>query len=420
MRYLARHTDYERKGPPRATNRNYNLRRMARLLEDLDHPERAFRCVHIAGTKGKGSVAIATEMILRARGKRTGLYTSPHLMSMLERIRVDGSPTGDREFVDAAERMRAAMERVRPTYFEIMTAAAFVVFAERKVDLAVIEVGLGGRLDATNLVTPEACAITRIEYDHTEVLGRTLGRIAGEKAGILKPGIPVVLAEQRPAARRVIVREARRVGAPVIPAPQVGQVRSRWSRRGFVLEFEMDGRRYTAPAAGAHQAENLAVALALARRVVSVTPEAAAEAFRRCAFPGRIELVRRRPDVVIDTAHNPASARALRGTLEVVAPGRPWILVFGTPRDKDAGGMFRHLLAGTRLLILTRARHPRAASPEDLAARAGSVPKLVVADVARAVRLACKAARRRDLVVVAGSFVVAGEARGSLLPQSPA
>ena len=213
--YITRFTDYERMTGGRYAGQPYDLRRMARLLEAIGHPERGFPSVHIAGTKGKGSTAHFAEAIFRAHGLRTGLYTSPHLVRMLERIRLAGEPAAEPLFVRTMNRMRRAMDRLRPTYFEIMTAAAFLIFAERRVGMGVIEVGLGGRLDATNLIRPSACGIARIDYDHVDRLGSTLGAIASEKAGIIKPGVPVFTTETRSAAVSAIRRKARAVRAPL-------------------------------------------------------------------------------------------------------------------------------------------------------------------------------------------------------------
>src|SRR5262245_9751118 len=223
----------------------YDLRRMARLLDALGHPERGFTSVHIAGTKGKGSTAHFAEAIFRAHGLRTGLYTSPHLVSMLERIRLDGEPVSGRIFVRTMNRMRRAMDRLRPTYFEIMTAAAFLIFAQRRVGMAVIEVGLGGRLDATNLIRPSACAIARIDYDHVDRLGSTLQAIASEKAGIFKPGVPAFTTETRTAALREIRRKARAVRAPFSAVAAAGV------RSGERTTFAWERRRFTVPVAGA-------------------------------------------------------------------------------------------------------------------------------------------------------------------------
>ncbi|MHC4605725.1 MAG: bifunctional folylpolyglutamate synthase/dihydrofolate synthase [Planctomycetota bacterium] len=410
LAFLARTTNYERMAPVRATRRTFNLRRAARVLESLGNPQERFRSLHIAGTKGKGSAAIFAEAVLRAHGARTGLFTSPHLVDMMERIRIGDVPVSRRAFVDVMRRMKRAADRVRPTYFEIMTAAAFALFAHRKVDVAVVEVGLGGRLDATNLLRPAGCAITRIDYDHTATLGTTLCAIAREKAGILKRGVPAVVAPQRPAAMRAIRRAALRAGAPLREPPEVGRSATCAARGGFVLECRVDGTPFRVPVAGTHQAVNLAVALGLVRSVEDPPAATIRRALRSVRLPGRIELVQRRPDVVVDVAHNPASAGVLRATLDRVLPKRKRILVFGAPGDKDLRGMLRELLPGTRLAIFTRSADPRAAAPEGLAEMAGRVPAVVMESVARAVDLARRIARPREVVVVAGSFAVAGEA----------
>jgi len=295
VRFLNTFTDYERMASVYAPG-DYNLERMRRLLSALGNPERAFLSLHIAGTKGKGSTAHLAEAILREAGYRTGLYTSPHLVDLRERIRLDGRPIPEAHFARVMARMEPELRRLRPTYFETMTAAAFVYFADRKVDYAVVEVGLGGRLDATNVITPAACAVTTIDFDHMDKLGHTLEAIAGEKAGILKPGVPAVSSPQAPAARRVL--EAR--GPIAFPRFRV------LSSRGFVLKFTAEGRRWQLPVLGEHQAANAATALALvARSGAAVPPEAVRRAFRKIRLPGRIERVGRRPTVIVDAAHNP-------------------------------------------------------------------------------------------------------------------
>src|SRR5262245_12577294 len=246
LRFLNEFTDYERMASTYAPG-DYNLDRMRRLLTALGNPERAFLSLHIAGTKGKGSTAHMAEAILREAGYRTGLYTSPHLVDMRERIRRDGIPVSEAEFTWAMAEMELELRRLRPTYFETMTAAAFLLFARWKVDYAVVEVGLGGRLDATNVILPAACAVTTIDYDHMDKLGHTLREIAGEKAGILKPGVPAVSSPQSPEARRVLLSRA-----------NLFFPRFRVQSRGFVLKFTVEGaggRRYglALPALGEHQ-----------------------------------------------------------------------------------------------------------------------------------------------------------------------
>jgi dihydrofolate synthase/folylpolyglutamate synthase len=404
--YLARFTDYERMTGGRYAGQPYDLRRMAQLLDALGHPERGFPSVHIAGTKGKGSTAHFAEAVFRAHGLRTGLYTSPHLVHMLERIRLDGEPVSESRFVQAMNRMRSAMDRLRPTYFEIMTAAAFLIFAERRVGMAVIEVGLGGRLDATNLVRPSACGIARIDYDHMDRLGSTLGAIASEKAGILKTGVPAFTTETRAAAIAAIRRKARDVRAPLVRVAASGV------RSGERTSFAWEGRRYSVPAPGAFQAENAALALSLARRaLVQFDPAKAARGLAAARVPGRLEVVRRRPLWIVDVAHNPFAARAAAGALRAF-PARRTICVFGASRDKDWKAMIAALAPAVDFWICTQSNNPRAAEAGELlrAVKTGvSAP-----GVACAAELASLLARPADRVLVTGSFYVAGEALFSL------
>jgi len=405
LRFLNSFTDYERMASVYSPG-DYNLERMRRLLCVLGNPERAFVSLHIAGTKGKGSTAHLAEAILREAGYRTGLYTSPHLVDLRERIRLDGKLISEADFTRVMAEMEPELIRLRPTYFETMTAAAFLSFARRGVDYAVVEVGLGGRLDATNVILPAACAITTIDYDHMEKLGHTLRAIAAEKAGILKPGVPSVSSPQPPAARRVL--ESR---APIyFPRFRV------LSSRGFVLKFRAEGRPYELPVLGKHQAANAATALALVRRSGAVVnPGAVRRAFRNIRLPGRVERVGRRPTLIVDAAHNPVSARALAAALSAV-PRRRLLLVFGASRDKDVRAMLRALLPVADLAIFTKAVNPRAAATSDLMRLAKGCPAVAAGSVARALALARKAAGPQDAIVVTGSFYVAGEALRFLKP----
>jgi dihydrofolate synthase/folylpolyglutamate synthase len=403
VNFLNSFTDYERMASTYSPE-EYNLERMRRLLAALGNPERAFLSLHIAGTKGKGSTAHLAEAVLREAGYKTGLYTSPHLVDLRERIRLDGKPIREEEFTRLMAAMEPQLRRLKPTYFETMTAAAFLCFADQGVDYAVVEVGLGGRLDATNVLTPCACAITTIDYDHMEKLGKTLDLIAAEKAGILKPGVPAVSSPQPPAARRVLLSRA-----PVVfPRFRV------LSSRGNMLKFTLEGRPYALPVLGEHQAANAATALALVRcSGARVSPGAVQRAFRKIRLPGRVERVGRRPALIVDAAHNPVSARALSAALKRV-PRRRLILVFGASADKDTGAMLRTLLPAADLTIFTKAANPRAAAPSDLMKQAGRRPAVCVGSVARALALARKSAGPEDAIVVTGSFYVAGEALGLL------
>lgn len=402
--HLSRFTDYERMHVPYSP-RTYNLGRMRRLVAALGHPEHHFRSLHIAGTKGKGSVAHLAEAILREAGLRTGLYTSPHLVDLRERLRLQGRPVSVLDFVGVMNVMAPQLERLRPTFFEIMTAAAFLLFARKRVEFAVIETGLGGRLDATNVLVPAACAITPIDYDHSEKLGRTLALIAREKAGILKPGVPFVSGRQRPSA----MAELRRHAEPILAGSRVLRQTSSMVhfRAGRVCRCSMK-------TLGRHQADNAGTAVALVKAAgVSVSPRVVRRALRGVRLPARAEVVARRPWIIVDGAHNPFSARALAASLRRVRRRRT-ILVFGASADKDWRDMLRWLLPDDGgLVIFTRAAVPRAAAPEELVRHARGAA-VTTRSVAQAVALARRLARPADAVVITGSFYVAGEALQAL------
>ncbi len=388
LRWLAAATDYERQVGGRYSTREYNLRRMDRLLEALGRPERRFRSIHVAGTKGKGSTCHLAEALLRGHGLRTGLYTSPHLVDLRERIRLDGEPVAPRELVRSMNAMAGALARVKPTFFETLTAAAFEIFARRRVDAAVIEVGMGGRLDATNLVRPDVAVITTIDYDHVDKLGNTLAKIASEKAGILKAGVPALTSETKAAPLAVFRRRARELGIP--------------------LEV-VRARRWTAMLLGRHQRSNITVAVAAVERFLgALDPRIVQDVLLTTQVPARLEMVRGTPAVLLDAGHNPAAIRAAAETLPGI-PARRRICVFGASRDKDWRKMLRILEPLVDLWILAEARTPRACPVADLAA-AVRKPALVQPSVERAVGAALAAAGPDDLVLVTGSFYVAGEA----------
>jgi dihydrofolate synthase/folylpolyglutamate synthase len=379
------------------------LERMERALEALGHPERAYRVVHVAGTNGKGSTCAMVARALVTAGHRTGLYTSPHLVRFNERIAVDDQPIRDEELERVAAEVRRACpwhdagdEAERLTYFEFATLMALLHFAERAVGVAVLEVGLGGRFDATNVVRPVLCAIARIGLDHVEMLGDTLSAIAREKAGILKPGVPAVVTDAQPAEALATVRaEAQRRGAPLTVAAAT----------------------YPGPIAlpGPHQQENAALAAAVLRRLpglgIAMPEEATADGIARARWPGRLETV---GGVLLDGAHNVDGATALAAALRALHPGRKVHLVFGVLSDKDHAGMLRALSGAVESLHLVAPRSPRgrpAATYRDLArALVGRTDEH--GDVAAA--LACVravAAADDGLGAVAGSLYLVGEAR---------
>ena len=403
------------------------LATIQRLLSLLDDPQADIPAVHIGGTNGKGSTAAMLDAIFRAAGYRTGLYTSPHLLSFTERIRVDGEPIGEAEIIALTEKLKAlcalhfAPETTlpvddllpHPTFFELTTAMAFLHFRRRAVEAAVIEVGLGGRLDATNVIQPRVAVITNIALEHQEYLGRTLAEIAGEKAGIIKTGTPVVTAA-RGDALSVIRQAAVRLRAPVICVPES----YRWVVRDSGLAgqtFDLEGPRGRYEAlrvslAGRHQIENAVLAVAAAEAAQDQEFSLDAAAIRRglaeAAWPGRLQVVQDRPRVILDGAHNPAGIEALGAFLveHRAALGR-LILVFGVLQDKDWETMLGLLAPLADQIILTKPPGERGADPATLLPAAQHHARTTVAaDPERALALAYDAARAEDTILVAGSL----------------
>jgi len=378
--YLHSLTDYETKRVRRYTPEAFNLGRIERLLEAAGNPHREFRSVHVAGTKGKGSTAAMIEACVREAGYRTALYTSPHLHTFRERIRVGGEKIGRGEVVALVQELRPLVERMPElTTFEVITAMGFLHFARADVEVAVVEVGLGGRLDATNVLSPDVAVITSISLDHTYLLGDTLGEIAGEKGGIIKTGIPTVSAPQRAEAIQTLEaislrRDSRLVEVcrdwdyDVGPADNEGQSFSvrRISNGGSPLDGE-----YWIPLLGRHQLENAATAVAtlgiLRDAGFDLPLETVERGLRGVQWPGRMEILSQDPLVLVDCAHNPYSARTLRDALEEWFPDRGWVMVFGASADKDIAGMLKALVPISEYTIVTRADHPRAMAPIELA-----------------------------------------------------
>ncbi len=437
--YLASLVDYERR-PPTVPGRDFNLDRMRRLLGLAGNPHQRLRALHIAGTKGKGSTAAMTAAILTAAGYRTGLYTSPHLVDFRERIRVDDAMIPRAAVARWVQRIRPWLECLRdspvgkPTFFEAYTLLAFCYFVEAGTDFAVLEVGLGGRLDATNVVTPVACAITALGLDHTNLLGGTIEQIAAEKGGIIKPGVPVVLAPHPPAARAVLRRQAKERAAPVVTVRR-GRVSGRPSGRSVVIEplpsnaigtrFNLRGlldtyRGLRVALGGEHQALNAAVAVTLAELATRgdrpVTPAAVRRGLAAVQWPGRLQVVQRRPTVVLDAAHDALSARLLARSLRALFRWRRLMLVVGMSAEKDAAAFLRALAPLADEIICTAADTPRALSPDalgTLVTRHG-VPWRSVPNVRDAVRAAVQLAGRGDVVCVTASVYVVGEALRAL------
>jgi len=398
------------------------LERMTVLIEALGSPHRVGRFIHVAGTNGKGSVAAMIDAALRAAGLRTGLYTSPHLVEPTERIRIGGRSVGMEQFVWAFEQVHQAAEQLlregrlehHPTYFETVTAMAFVLFRAQAVKSAVLEVGLGGRLDATNVVTPRLCVITPIDFDHEAFLGKSLEAIAAEKAGILKPGVPAVFAAQRPEVVATLERAAAAAGIEPVWT-------SRW--RAEEVALQADGSRFVAagprrirldcPLAGEHQIANTLTALT-ALDCLGVPDDAIRDGIRQTCWPGRLERVSTGPDILLDGAHNPAGAHALAAHITRFYSGRKVWLIYGAMRDKAVAEMSAILFPLAAQVIVTASDQPRAVRPE-LIRDLVSHPRLRIAPrLAEALEMARQAAPE-DVVFVTGSLFLVGEARALLV-----
>ena len=359
--------------------RRFSLAPIRALLDRLGAPEAALSVLHVAGSKGKGSTALLAEGVLRAAGLRTGTFTSPHLESWTERFRIDGEPVSGARLAQAVERVRPHVEALQaahvdqaPTFFDATTASALLLFAEAEVDHAVIEVGLGGRLDSTNACTPRVTCITSIELEHTDRLGDTLAAIAGEKAGILKTGVPAVVGDLPDEALDVVTRRAEEVGAPLsclgtdfaLEVLEQGDRGSRIRVRDGTLDAT-----FLLPLLGAAAPVNAALAVACVRRLLDVPSagleRAVVQGLETVSLPGRIELIERDPPVIVDAAHTKASVTALARVLEGL--GRPVHLVLSISGDKDLASLLGVLLARARSATLTRAEPARSLDPADIA-----------------------------------------------------
>ncbi len=424
------------------------LRQARELVERLGSPHEQLPIVHIAGTKGKGSTGAMIATVLTAAGYRTGMFSSPHLDRIEERLAIDGEPCSSEEFVELIERIIPVVEEMDrsaaacdppefgPTYFEITTSAALLHFAQRKVDAAVVEVGLGGRLDSTNVCTPRVAVITSISFDHTRQLGNTLDAIAREKAGIIKPGVPVVSGVREDEPRSAIREVCRQRDCRLIElgvdfdfdyrppknlqrGPACGELDFRYTADGSDAYA-----RLPLALPGSHQAANAAVAIAtlgeLGRTGWDVPPEAVRKGLSETVFPARVEVVARRPAIVVDGAHNGASIAALADTLRESFSVDRRGLLFAATQEKDVRRMLQHLLDDFDEVLFTRYQtNPRAMPPEEVASIARELTGRqydVVADPSDALAQLRRWAGPDDLICITGSFFIAAELRRQLVP----
>ncbi|HUF00666.1 MAG TPA: folylpolyglutamate synthase/dihydrofolate synthase family protein [Anaerolineales bacterium] len=438
--YLYSFVDYSLKHISELAKAEFNLDRMFALMGELGEPQEKYPIIHVAGTKGKGSVAALCASALQGAGYKTGLYTSPHLWDYVERIQINGEPISHQQLVKLVEEVKPAVAKIpKLTTFEITTALGFLAFAKNNANAAVIEVGLGGRLDATNIVMPKVSVITSLSYDHMAVLGNTLGKIAGEKAGIIKEGVPVVSAPQTDEALEVVERVAKEKNCPfVLVGKDVKFERLTSSLDGQSLRLssfppalpgadqpgrcasgasvfpsqELQSIELTIPLLGVHQIENAAIAYAALRTSgIPILDEAIQKGFAQVKWPARFEVLRREPPVIVDSAHNPDSALRLRETLDEYIPERPVILLLCALEDKDISGMLEELKPRLECVVATRADHPRAPSAAWIAeqVRQAGIPVEAVTPVLNALERALELAGEQKVVLSAGSVAFAGE-----------
>jgi dihydrofolate synthase/folylpolyglutamate synthase len=411
--YLYSFVDYSLKHSSELAKADFNLDRLFALMESLGNPQNKYPIIHVAGTKGKGSVSALCASALQAAGYTTGLYTSPHLLDYVERIQINGAPISHQQMVELVEEIKPHVAKIaKLTTFEITTALAFMAFAKYGVNAAVFEVGLGGRLDATNIVTPKVSVITSLSYDHMAVLGNTLALIAGEKAGIIKPGVPVVSSPQKEEAFEVLERVAKSQGAELILAGRDVKFR--------LIKSSLDGQRLdidrlivNIPLLGNHQVENAATAYTdLIVGGILVSDEQIQKGFSQVQWRARFEVAQREPPVIFDSAHNQDSFAKLSETLQTYFPDRMVYLIFGASEDKNIPGMFAELKSKIKKIIITRADHPRALEVEQiqqLADQAGAESEAVTpvkSALARALELSSKDG---SIVLSAGSMFVTAE-----------
>jgi len=448
LAFLYKAIDYEKLISYQYNASTFSLDRMAKMLEYAGNPHKAFPSIHITGTKGKGSTSIMMSTILERAGLSTGLFTSPHLIDLKERIQINRQNISEEEFTSNLNELRPYIQHLRdtepsasPTFFEILTAVAMLYFKKKHVDIAVLEVGLGGRLDSTNVVIPQVSVITNVGLDHTAILGNTLSSIAYEKAGIIKQGVPIVSAVESPEALSVIektcgeknarlyllgrdiwISECGMQNADASPTPQIQNPKS---KRGSLCKIRTWRHTYDnifLPLVGAHQAKNCAMALGALEVMreqgnISIDDETIRDALAHVYCPARVEVVGENPLIILDYAHTVDSMKFLRESLLGNFTFHKLILVLGFSQDKDLDNILREIITTGDSIIVTRSKNPRAADPEDLYKRIEMLfgkHAEIFDNTQDAVIAARQKASKGDLICITGSAYIAGEAKQSL------
>jgi len=426
VEYLHSFIDYEKIPGISYASHDYSLKHVEELLHRMGDPHLAAKTVHVAGTKGKGSIAAMIARVLTVSGYRTGLYTSPHFHTLRERIRVDGNLISEEEFAALMTEAKPYFDAMNHdplyrqlTFFEVLTALAFVYFKQKQADFQVLEVGLGGRLDATNVAEPEVCVITPISLEHTQVLGDSLEKIAYEKAGIIKSGNFVVSSAQLKEVSQVISDVCRQRGANLV---QVGKditwrrIAGDFHQQSFVVQGKMGTHHLTIPLLGDYQVENAATAEATLEILVSsgfnIAAADIAQGLAQVEWPGRFQILSYQPIVLVDGAHNVGSMKRLVGNIKAYFNYDKLFLIIGISCDKDIPGIVKELISLSPQVIVTRSSHSRAASPPLIAAEFTSqgIKSKITDAVSQALSQTLSIAGRKDLVCVTGSLFVVAEA----------
>lgn len=420
--YLYSFIDYSLTRQLRYSPEKFNLARMSRFLELIGNPQNNFNSIHVAGTKGKGSICAMLNSILMCAGYKTGFYSSPHMVDFNERIRVGNTLISHAEIVAYVDQSKPFISLVEHlTTFEISTALAFKFFSDKKVDFAMIEVGLGGRFDATNVITPLVSVISTISFDHTAILGNTLSKIAFEKAGIIKMGVPVVSSPQKKTALKVIQRIAEEKDAPLIDAqkqfPLMAFSENLERQRFSINSGSNPIKLINLPLLGAHQLENAGTAFAviqeLRKQGFEISDQAVRDGFANVQWPGRFEVIQREPLMIIDGAHNPESFRRLAETIKHLLPDRKVVFVFGVSEDKNVKSMLKIIQPLVEHLIITQSEHPRALGIYEIQAIANllEIPNAAYSEVGQARDAAERFAGKNGVIIAAGSIFIAGAFR---------
>jgi len=430
IEYLYAKTDYEKQTRLRYNVTTFNLKRMEKLLSLVGNPHKKIHTVHIAGTKGKGSTATMLGKMLESNKYNVGLYTSPHVVHLHERITVNSEMISEQEMLGLINRIHSPVEKMSktdpPTFFEIMTTLAFMHFADTKTDIAVIETGLGGRLDSTNVITPKVVGITSLSIDHQEQLGDTIDKIALEKAGVFKKGIPVVTVQQHPEAMSVLKSHAATINAPLsVTGKDIDfSYRFETSRehgphtRICLTTPTSKFEHLRVPMHGKHQAVNCGLALAMLDKLKTqgydIDIEKAVAGLSNVSLIGRMEMICKDPRIMIDGAHNAASIKALIHAIGQNIPYDSMVVIFGCNQDKNVEGMLRNLQYGADKAIFTRSNSPKAVSPQDLADMYTEICGKMcqtASSLGQALQLAKSAVGKEDLICITGSFYLIGQAK---------